>query len=81
MNVKYSNKVVVKKAFEIPAGEFNLQMEPIPFRVGNVLWKYSGKYNKRCPFFVKGGMEWGASWCESGYVIPMEYLEIVSELS
>ncbi len=81
MNVKYSNKVVVKKAFEIPAREFNLQMEPIKFSVGNVLWKYSGKYNKRCPFFVKGGMEWGATWCESGYVIPMEYLEIVSELS
>ena len=81
MNVKYSNKVVVKKAFEIPAGEFNLQMEPIKFSVGNVLWKYNGKYNKRCPALVKGGLEWAASWCESGYVIPMEYLEIVSELS
>jgi hypothetical protein len=81
MNVKYSNKVVVKKAFEIPVGEFLYQMQPIPFSVGNVLWKYNGKYNKRCPALVKGGFEWAASWCESGYVIPMEYLEIVSELS
>jgi hypothetical protein len=81
MNVKYSNKVVVKKAFEIPAREFNLQMDSIKFNVGVVLWKYNGKYNKRCPALVKGGLEWGASWCESGYVIPMEYLEIVSELS
>lgn len=81
MNVKYSNKVVVKKAFEIPAGEFLYQMQPIKFSVGVVLWKYNGKYNKRCPALVKGGLEWAASWCESGYVIPMEYLEIVSELS
>ena len=81
MNVKYSNKVVVKKAFEIPVGEFQYQMSPIKFSVGFVLWKYNGKYNKRCPALVKGGFEWAASWCESGYVIPMEYLEIVSELS
>ena len=81
MNVKYSNKVVVKQAFEIAAGEFNNQMSAVKFSVGNVLWKYNGKYNKRCPALVKGGLEWAASWCESGYVIPMEYLEIVSELS
>lgn len=81
MNVKYSNKVVVKQAFEIPAGEFNHQLEPIQFKVGAVLWKYNGKYNKSCPEMVKGGMEWGASWCERGYVIPMEYLEFVSEVA
>jgi hypothetical protein len=56
-------------------------MSPIKFSVGTVLWKYNGKYNKRCPALVKGGLEWAASWCEKGYVIPMEYLEIVSELS
>jgi hypothetical protein len=81
MNVKYSNKVVVKQAFEIAAGEFNYQVEPIAFRVGQVLWKYNGKYNKQCPELSKNGLEWGSSWCEKGYMIPMEYLEIVSELS
>ena len=81
MNVKYSNKVVVKQAFEIPAGEFDHQVKPIAFRAGQVLWKYNGKYNKQCPELSKNGLEWGSSWCEKGYMIPMKYLEIFSELS
>ena len=47
MNVKYANKVVVVKAYEVPAGEFNHQVKPIQFKAGQVLWKYNGKYNKR----------------------------------
>ena len=80
MNVKYANKVVLNGNYSIPAGEFNHQVEPIHLKAGMILWKYCGKYNKQCPDLVKGGLEWGASWCEKGYVIPMEYLEFVSEL-
>lgn len=80
MNVKYANKVILKQAYQIPAGEFNHQVEPIQLKAGQILWKYCGKYNKQCPELRKAGLEWGSSWCEKGYVIPMEYLEIVSEL-
>ena len=79
MNVKYANKVVVVKNFEVPAGEFNHQVKPIEFKAGQVLWKYNGKYNKRPAELSAKGFEWGASWCEAGYVIPAEFVEFVSE--
>lgn len=82
MNVKYANKVVVVKEFEIPAGEFDYQVKPIKFSVGSVLWKYNGKYNKVSSDYSEAGFVWNSQdrW-NGGYLIPSEFVEFLSEKS
>ena len=80
MNVKYANKIVIVKEFSIPAGEFIGQMSPIEFSVGQVLWKYNGKYNKVSSDYSESGYVWNSSdrW-NGGYLIPSEYVKFISE--